>query len=97
MTDLVKVNYENQPDKDISETANIGSIDQTLKLRGPSVIVPEGMRYYRVFDMQGRQVTRFITRGVEDLNTATRNAVQRAGTYLVRPERGGNAFRIVVK
>ncbi len=89
--------YENQPEKDVSETANIGSIDQTLKLRGPSVIVPEGMRYYRVFDMQGRQVARFITRGVEDLHTATRNAVQRAGTYLVRPERGGNAFRISVK
>ncbi|MBQ9226685.1 MAG: DUF4981 domain-containing protein [Fibrobacter sp.] len=89
--------YKNQPEKDVTETANVGTVETTDKLRTPSVLVPEGMRYYRVFDMQGRQVARFMTRGVEDLHVATKRAIGRAGSYLVRPERGGNAFRIVVK
>ena len=89
--------YENQPEKDVTETADIGPSDLTVNPRRPTVLVPEGMRYYRVFDMQGRQVARFMTRGVEDLHIATKRAIGRAGSYLVRAERGGNAFRITVK
>ena len=89
--------YENQPEKDITETANIGPGDITVVPRAPIVLLPEGARYYRVFDLQGRQVARFMTRGVEDLHALTKNAVQRAGSYLVRAEKGGKAFRINVK
>ena len=43
--------YKNQPEKDVTETANVGTVETTDKLRTPSVLVPEGMRYYRVFDL----------------------------------------------
>ena len=95
-TEIDKI-YKDQPEKDVTETANVGPSDLTVNPCRPAVLVPEGMRYYRVFDMQGRQVARFMTRGVEDLHAVTRKAVGRAGSYLVRSEKGGNSFRIVIK
>ena len=51
---------------------------------------------YSVFDMQGRLVAKFATRGVEDLHALTKNAVKRAGSYLVRSN-SGSSFRINVR
>ena len=51
---------------------------------------------YSVFDMQGRIVAKFTTRGVEDLHALTKNAVKHAGTYLVRSN-SGSSFRINVR
>lgn len=55
------------------------------------------MRTYSVFDMQGRMLGSFSTRGVEDLQAAASRVVKRAGSYLVRGDHGGKVFRIKVK
>ena len=84
----IKAIYENQPDTDI-----------TVPVKKPQPLVfrlSDAGRDYSVFDMQGRIVAKFTTRGVEDLHALTRNAVKRAGTYLVR-SKAGQTFRINVK
>ena len=84
----IKAIYENQPDTDI-----------TVPVKKPQPLVfrlSDAGRDYRVFDMQGRIVAKFTTRGVEDLHALTKNAVKRAGTYLVR-SKAGQTFRINVK
>ena len=53
-------------------------------------------RDYSVFDMQGRQVAKFTTVGIEDLQAKTSAAVKRSGTYLVK-SKSGTTFRINVK
>ena len=81
--------YENQPD-----------IDVTLPIKVAKPLVfrnSETEQSYRVFDMQGRIVAKFMTRGVEDLHEKTAGAVQRSGIYLVKPSNGGQTFRIKVK
>ena len=80
--------YENQPDKDV-----------TLRIKESQPLVfriPETERNYSVFDMQGRFIAKFRTRGVEDLQMLTRQAVKRTGTFLVRSS-AGTSFRINVK
>ena len=84
----IKAIYENQPDTDI-----------TVPVKKPQPLVfrlSDAGRDYSVFDMQGRIVAKFTTRGVEDLHALTKNAVKRAGTYLVR-SKAGQTFRINVK
>ena len=84
----IKAIYENQPDTDI-----------TVPVKKPQPLVfrlSDAGRDYSVFDMQGRIVAKFTTRGVEDLHALTKNAVKRAGTYLVR-SKAGQTFRISVK
>ena len=84
----IKAIYENQPDTDI-----------TVPVKKPQPLVfrlSDAGRDYSVFDMQGRIVAKFTTRGVEDLHALTRNAVRHAGTYLVR-SKAGQTFRISVK
>jgi hypothetical protein len=44
---------------------------------------------YVVFNMQGQLVSKFTTRGVEDLHAKTVGAVQRSGVYLVKAKKGG--------
>ena len=92
----IKEIYENQPEKDVTETADIGPSDKTDIPRRPMVLLPENERSYSVFDMQGRLVAKFSTHGVEDLRALTKNSVKRAGSYLVRGN-AGSVFRIIVK
>ena len=84
----IKAIYENQPDTDITVPVKKS---QPLVFR-----LSDAGRDYSVFDMQGRIVAKFTTRGVEDLHALTKNAVKRAGTYLVR-SKAGQTFRINVK
>lgn len=49
---------------------------------------------YVVFDMQGKRVATFTTRGVEDLASLTRNSVSRSGAYIVKSK--NSSFRISV-
>ena len=80
--------YENQPENDITER---------VKETQPMVFrIPEMESSYSVFNMQGRLVAKFATRGVEDLHALTKNAVKRAGSYLVRSNSGAS-FRINVR
>ena len=84
----IKAIYENQPDTDI-----------TVPVKKPQPLVfrlSDAGRDYSVFDMQGRIVAKFTTRGVEDLHALTKNAVKRAGTYLVR-SKAGQTFCLNVK
>ena len=80
--------YENQPDTDVTVAVKE---TQPLVFR-----IPEMGSNYSVFDMQGRFVAKFATRGVEDLHALTKSVVKHAGTYLVR-SKAGQTFRINVK
>ena len=89
--------YENQPEKDVAETAdkdpNGTDAVKPLVFRTPDSYAP---RSYNVFDMQGRLVAKFTTVGIEDLQAKTSAAVNRSGTYLVR-SKTGKTFRINVR
>ena len=81
--------YENQPDVDVT---------LPIKKSQPLVFrISETEQSYRVFDMQGRIVASFKTRGVEDLHERTLGVVERSGIYLVKAKAGGQTFRITVK
>jgi beta-galactosidase len=84
----IKAIYENQPDTDV--TVRVKDL-QPMVFR-----LPESGSNYSVFDMQGRFVAKFMTRGVEDLHALTKNAVKHPGSYLVR-SKAGQTFRINVK
>ena len=86
-------NYVNLDFLNFTDPVSTTAIGRPL---GELPVVSQGIRSYSVFDMQGRIVAKFTTRGVEDLHALTRNAVRHAGTYLVR-SKAGQTFRISVK
>ena len=68
----------------------------TIATRDLQMETPKLTRY-NVFDMQGRLVAKFMALGSQELQAKTTAAVNRTGTYLVKPQTGRQMHRVSVK
>lgn len=51
---------------------------------------------YTVYDMLGRPVAQFATRHINNIQGMTEESVTNGGVFIVRPNNGGERFRVVV-